>query len=336
MSGWPRVGWLAIGVVAGYGLAQLQPRLIPRDDAIPAPAEPEITRAAPATQPRGLGSAAVLVSVERAATGEYLRTPALVVSDGDSGQRFVLMALEPVRDARSVFLELPGGGNAAVGEILAFDVNLGLVVLGTALDDGAALRASADSGTLYLGREFAALSPLQPLTGFVDSAARQTAGGHYVYALKFDNRAPAAPSALLDDRGVLIGLTLPPFFREDNAAARATAIDAGTVRELLDAAARNAPMSLSAFATFYANDTDAGRLERLARLVSARAWDDAIALAASLSASGTAGLARRELTETAYQGKRRAPCGHTRGRARYARSSAPRPRPPDRPCYALE
>ncbi|MEL7449470.1 MAG: TIGR02281 family clan AA aspartic protease [Pseudomonadota bacterium] len=310
MTGWSRLGWLVVGIAAGYGAAWFQLRMAGADsEPAPAAVASDLQPAPAMPVRRGPASPAVSVSVENPLSGEFVRAPGLLLGD----ERYLLMALAPIRDATTAFIEYPGGAREPVGDVVAIDVDLGLAVLATPLRDGASYESSDSSGTLYLGRDVTWKSQFGVGNGFVDSAARQTEGGNYVYALRLDDRPTAittstlaasrpqlaAPLALLADNGNrLIGVTLPG--REGSGGV--DAIDAASLRDLLASIGTIEPMNLAAFAGFYASATDVGRLERLARLVGRRDWEGAVLLARDLQSQGPPSGDARPLIERAYEG----------------------------------
>ncbi|MEO0972745.1 MAG: hypothetical protein AAFX85_06590, partial [Pseudomonadota bacterium] len=224
-------------------------------------------------------------------------------TDGQSG---VLVALEALIDAQAVVITLGAGNALGLGEVLAIAPQAGLALLGATrpLRFENAL-AAADDSALHLGRQFDLLGRGgQRTAGWIDSAAQRNPTGAYWYALSEQVQAIAAPAALVDASGALLGVAVPYPEQVPPAATGAPARAALDLQALapLFQGASPAAAPLREFVDAFFSTDDTGRLIHTRHAAERGDWLRVIRAGSDLANLGyPIGDAARPLLEEAFQ-----------------------------------
>jgi clan AA aspartic protease (TIGR02281 family) len=270
--------------------------------------------------------ALVPVAVARAGAGTQ-RTVGVIVELPDlvPPQRGVVLALADLVDAAEIFAGAGTGGAGPpalrLDRVLAVAPQLELALLGApagALGAAAALpiAPATREAALYQGRDDVVLRSIDrpDQTTSVDSSARRTGAGAYWYALEEGAASTLIPpAALLDDRGRLIGLAVPPPLLllapagdeagpQGNDAKRPVAYDAQALLALWESWQTRPSEPLGDFVQDFFARHDTGRLLAAAHYASAGEWERVLAAGGDLANAGwpVADVAR-PLLEEAYQ-----------------------------------
>ncbi len=249
---------VAVGVAIGYGAAMLRLDGTGDPETI---VVPPLSTAAPLERGPRLEDRIVAVSDgTRALSTALVGSPAVVVVPAG------FAAGAPRLNVRTA-----SGERLETGAVLAADVesDLAAVAVNAGATDG--LAVDREQGALYVGREFVALSVAGPASGWIDSAARRTRLGGYVYDARLDDAASAG--VLLDaDGGRVIGLAFPAA----DAAGEVAAVDVATLADLLATQRAWRPTGLAEFRRWYFRESPAGRVAELETLADAGRWQDMI------------------------------------------------------------
>ncbi|NOY61999.1 MAG: TIGR02281 family clan AA aspartic protease [Gammaproteobacteria bacterium] len=286
---------LACGVVVGYLIALLRfggelapapplPR-IAEPSTLPFPPPPtEVLSLAGATQPWRDSDAVVRVELEKSGGG-LLVTSGVVVGD----ERLLLLPLQTLAEARAAWFNDFQQRRQPLLNVVAVDYAQGIVALDSGLLSGPAMALSNDSASLYLGREFTAISIDGQSSGWVDSSVIDKPPRRSVYEVNI--RAPLQWSggALYDSAAQqLLGIAL--LADEDDL--HYEAIDAEAISAVVEHSGEVEPQSLAEFINHYLSTVPEGRLQQIERFAQQKRWQQALNMAEALLISDPVYLQR--------------------------------------------
>ena len=238
----------------------------------PAPQRATQTAALPRatiSTPSLTGDGTVWVTFEsgvtaRRALGVVLREPDVVLVRFDDFVR-----------AERGYWRSADGGRRELGPAVAYDLDVGLLAFAVSDDGPDGLNLSPDDGALYLGRDVAVVTGTTSNTAFVDSAAIENGLNDYRYYLKSEGRGDHHVAAVvLPDSRELVGLAARPT--EGNA--RWLAIDAATLRDMLEKPLQTPVTSLARFSA-QVFDQPQGLAVEFRQLYAAGRWEAALKVA---------------------------------------------------------
>lgn len=277
-------------VALGVGLGYLAAYFHLGDSSDPAASATQGAVADPTPADDDAGSADILVVVS-AGNARQITTVLL-----DDPPIIVVPAVFAARADR-LHLRTAAGKQGWAQTVVATSIETDLVALAAEIDAPAGLAVNREQGTLYVGREFTVLSAEGTRSGWVDSSARETRLGGYVY----DGRTEAGSvgiGVLFDpDDGTMVGMAVSAV--DDQG--RFTAVDVATVADLLDARRTWQATDLDGFRAWYHRESPAGRASRLADLANEERWHEMVDMARlSMSLAGSYADEIVPLLELAY------------------------------------
>lgn len=241
----------------------------------PAPAVEAPAPAAPLPRSTGiLGDGTAWVTL---ADGlDQRRVPAVVIAGAD----VLVIRADDFIAADDGWWHGANGVRRLLRGAVAWDLDVGLIAfaVNNADTDGVAL--TDEDGALFLGRDVVVVDDDRRVDGFVDSAAIAVGPNHYRYELRTGGPIQAALSAIvLPGSGELVGVGV-----RDASTDGVQAIDAGSLRDLLDVRGTRQPLSLPAWSRYFLS-TPHGMAAEFERHVAGSRWQGAVRLASELVAT---------------------------------------------------
>lgn len=238
------------------------------------PAPQRATQSAPLPRasigtPSVTGDGTVWVTLENGVTAR--RALGVVLSEPD----VVLLRFDDFVRAERGYWRSADGGRRELGPAVAYDLEVGLLAFAVTDKGPDGLNLSPDDGALYLGRDVAVITDATRTTAFVDSAAIENGLNDYRYYLKSEGGGDHHVAAVvLPDSRELVGLATRPT----EGSARWLAIDAATLRDMLERPLQQPVTSLARFSTLVFSQPQ-GLAVEFRQLYAAGRWEAALDVA---------------------------------------------------------
>ncbi len=253
------LGLVAIGIAIGYGVALL--RLGDAGETVTVAGPSAVVDPAPEPGSPRLEDRIVAVNAgPRTVSAALLGDPPVVV-----------LPARLVAEATRLTVRTAAGEPLRAGPVVAADIASDLVAVAVDADANGGLTIERDQGALFVGREFVAVSATGPTDGFIDSPARRTRLGGYVYDARINDGADAG-ILLNPDTGRVIGTA----YAENVGSDRFIAVDVATLADVVAAQSAWPPTDLDGFRRWYYRESPAGRVAELTALAGSGRWQQIV------------------------------------------------------------